>query len=451
MFFLPLPRPACWRLPFPTQSRGSWLAVTLAMAGVLLSGCGRRDTAGPRADGRTEITVWAHHGKPEEWKTIQTQVERFNTSQTEIFARLIEIAEAGYDTQVQSAAASSRLPDVLEFDGPMLANYAWKGYLQPLPSLGDELRADLLPSLIQQGTYAGKLYAVGTFDSGLGLFAHRRLLEEAGVRVPSGVADAWTIDEFDDLLARLAAREKAAGGDGQVLDLKRDYRGEWWTYGFYASLVSAGADLIDRSAYRSATGTLNSPAAAAMLGRLQRWFRSGYVDPNTDDRSFTDGRVALSWAGHWEYPRYHEALGDQLVLLPLPDFGRGSRTGQGSWAWGVTRASPQPAAAARFIEFLLQPAEIEAIVAANGAVPARRSVIARSALYRSGAPLGLFADQLGRSAVPRPVTPAYPVITSAFQEVMAKVIEGGEVQPALDAATKTIDQDIRDNEGYASR
>lgn len=445
--FLPPPRrPSGYRAGFVRLP----LAIALAAAAVLLDGCGRRESAAS-ADGRTKITVWAHHGKPEEWKTIQAQVERFNATQAEVTARLVEIAEAGYDTQVQSAAASGRLPDVLEFDGPMLANYAWKGYLQPLPALADETRADLLPSLIQQGTYDGKLHAVGTFDSGLGLFANRQLLAAAGIRVPSGVADAWTIDEFDAALARLAQAEKTAGGDGQVLDLKRDYRGEWWTYGFYACLVSAGADLIDRAHGHTATGTLNSPAASAVLGRLQRWLQSGYVDPNTDDRSFTDGRVALSWAGHWEYPRYHQALGDRLVLLPLPDFGRGSRTGQGSWAWAVTRGSAQPAAAARFIEFLLQPQEIEAIVAANGAVPARRSVIAQSALYRAGGPLHLFADQLGRSAVPRPVTPAYPVITSVFQEVMAKVMAGGDVQAALDAAARAIDQDIRDNEGYASR
>lgn len=441
----------------PARVRSSWrkwIRLELAVAASLvMCGCGgQRETAGsPRADGRTEITVWAHHGKPEEWKTIQLQVERFNQSQPEIFARLVEIAEAGYDTQVQSAAASRQLPDVLEFDGPMLANYVWKGYLQPFPDLPADTQADLLPSLVQQGTYGGRLYAVGAFDSGLGLFANRRLLAEAGVRVPAGVADAWKIDEFDALLAALSARERPAGGDGRVLDLKRDYRGEWWTYGFYATLVSAGADLIDRATHQKADGTLNSPAAVSALGRVQQWIQAGYVDPNTDDRSFTDGRVALSWTGHWDYPRYQQALGDQLVLLPLPDFGRGSRTGLGSWAWAVTRESRHPAAAARFIAFLLQPEEIEAIVAANGAVPARRSVIARSALYRDGAPLQLYADQLAGTAVPRPVTPAYPVITSAFQEVMAKVLEGGDVGPALDAAARTIDEDIRDNEGYESK
>ncbi|MBI3850537.1 MAG: sugar ABC transporter substrate-binding protein [Verrucomicrobia bacterium] len=430
----------------------TWVAIGLAFALCLSAGCGRKpDAGGKTADGRAPITVWAHHGKPEEWKTVQDQVKRFNESQTNVSARLVEIAEANYDTQVQSAAASGQLPDVLEFDGPLLANYVWKGYLKPLEGLSAEVQSDLLPSIVQQGTYGGKFYAVGTFDSGLGLFANRRLLEQVNARVPTNAASAWTTDEFNSLLARLAEQEKRSGGDSQVLDLKRDYRGEWWTYGFYASLVSAGADLIDRTKYQSADGVLNSSKAVEALAHVRQWFKAGYVDPNTDGRAFVDGRAAISWVGHWEYPRYRQAFGEQLVLLPLPNFGQGSRTGMGSWAWGVTRECRNPEAALRFIEFLLRPEEIEAIVAANGAVPARRSVIERSELYRAGGPLHLYAEQLNQSAVARPVTPAYPVITSAFQEVMAKVIEGGDVKSALDGAVKTIDQDIRDNDGYATK
>jgi multiple sugar transport system substrate-binding protein len=436
----------------PGRSHKSWL-VTFVILALLLTTCGCRRTENETnvAEGRVTITVWAHHGKPEEWKTVQEQVERFNESQTNAVAKLVEIAEANYDTQVQSAAASRQLPDVLEFDGPMLANYAWKGYLKPLDGLAAGIRADLLPSIVQQGTYAGKLYAVGTFDSGLGLFANLRLLEQVKARIPTNIGGAWTISELNELLPKLAEQEERNGGNGQVLDLKRDYRGEWWTYGFYACLVSAGADLIDRTKYRSADGVLNSPKAVAVLTNLQQWFKAGHVDPNTDGRAFVDGKVAVSWVGHWEYPRYRQAIGDLLVLLPLPNFGEGSRTGMGSWAWSVTRECRHPEAALRFIEFLMQPKEIEAIVRANGAVPARRSVIERSELYRAGGPLHLYAEQLNQSAVPRPVTPAYPVITSAFQEVMAKVIEGGDVKTALDGAVKTIDHDIRDNDGYATK
>lgn len=424
-------------------------SLLVVLSAVAMTSCGRKSAEPAKtADGRIAITVWAHHGKPEEWQTIQDQVRRFNDSQTKVSARLIEIAEANYDTQVQSAAASDALPDVLELDGPLLANYAWKGYLRPLDELDATIRADLLPSIVQQGTYTDKLYAVGTFDSGLGLFVNRRSLAAIGARIPESIDDAWSIEEFNTILGRLAEQEKKSGGDGAVLDVKRDYRGEWWTYGFYPILVSAGADLIDRAQFDHATGVVNSSAAVTALSHFQQWFESGLVDPNTDDRAFIEGRAAISWVGHWEFPRYRKAFGEDLLLLPLPDFGSGSRTASGSWAWGITRQSPNAAAAMAFIEFLLQPAEIAAIVMANGAVPARRSAIAQTPPYRVDGPLALYVEQLSKSSIPRPVTPAYPIITSAFQEAMAKIMQGADVRSTLDAAARIVDQDIRDNQGY---
>lgn len=85
---------------------------------------------------------------------------------------------------------------------------------------------------------------------------------------------------------------------------------------------------------------------------------------------------------------------------------------------------------------------------ANGAVPGVRAAIERSALYAPGGPLRLFVEQLDAIAVPRPKTPAYPVITSAFRQAFARIRNGADVQAALDEAVAVIDRDIRDNRGY---
>jgi multiple sugar transport system substrate-binding protein len=149
------------------------------------------------------------------------------------------------------------------------------------------------------------------------------------------------------------------------------------------------------------------------------------------------------------YGSYREALGDNLLVLPLPDFGNGMRTGQGSWAWGITRACRNPRAATRFLTFLLQTHEVLAMADANGAVPATRSAIAQSALYRPHGPLNLFARQLLEGyAVPRPRTPGYPVISAAFARAFRDIRDGADVQGALDRAARSIDRDIADNHGY---
>ena len=92
--------------------------------------------------------------------------------------------------------------------------------------------------------------------------------------------------------------------------------------------------------------------------------------------------------------------------------------------------------------------EIIAITNANGAVPATRTSIMMSKLYRPGGPLDLFVKQLESSAVPRPRTPAYPIITSSFQQAFMDIRDGGDIEDSLRRAVEAIDQDIADNLGY---
>ena len=409
---------------------------------LLLPGCrGAGEAVGEGA----VLTAWAHSGRESERRTLEQQVARFNESQDAVRVELTTIPEGGYDIQVQSAALSGDLPDLLDFDGPMLYKYVWQGHLRPLGDLlPDPVREELIPSILEQGTYRGELYSVGTFDSGLGLYGDRRQLEAVGARIPQSPEDAWSIDEFDELLADLAERD----ADGRVLDLALHYRFEWLTYGFSPILWSAGAGLIDREDYRNADGVLNSPRAVAAMQRVQGWFERGRVHPNVDESAFQNREVALSWVGHWRYNTYAEALGDDLVLMPLPDFGEGSKTGQGSWSWGITRECRQPEAAMRFLTFLLGTDSVLAMTRANGAVPATSGAIERSELYGPGGPLNLFVTQLRTVAVPRPATPAYPVITAVFQEAFQNIRDGVDVHLALDKAAREIDQDLEDNRYY---
>ncbi len=233
------------------------------------------------------------------------------------------------------------------------------------------------------------------------------------------------------------------------MNLKHNYAGEWYTYAFSPFLQSAGGDLIDRRTYATAEGVLNGPDSVRAMTTIQSWIRRGYVDPNIDGGAFTTGRVALAVGGHWNYEQYATALGKNLLLLPLPDMGHGSRTGQGSWLWAVTRRCRHPERAAEFLAFLLSPREVLAMADANSAVPGTRTAVQRSGLYREGGPLRLFVTQLlDGYAVPRPRTPAYPVITAEFQQAFDRIRAGGNVQEILDRAAAEIDEDIQDNEGY---
>ncbi len=388
------------------------------------------------------LQVWVHTGQAAERQTIEQQVDRFNASQTEIKVKLTFIPEGSYNAQLQAASISKDLPDVVELDGSTVYNYIWQGNLIPIDALlSSKIQQDLLPSIVNQGTYKGRLYSVGTFDSGLGLYGRRSRLKASGVRIPNGNQDAWTVEEFNQALAALAQKDP----DRQVLDLKLNSRGEWYSYAFLPLIHSAGG----RTDLNSVDRFFNSSSAVFAMQQIQGWIQKGYVDPNLDDAAFVRGRVALAWGGNWNYQTYAEAAGNDLVVLPLPNFGKGSKTAQGSWSWGITANSKQPKAAARFLEFLLQPKEVLAMATANNAVPGTKRAIVQSKLYAKGGALSLFSSQLlAGQTVPRPQTPAYPVITSTFEQAFADIRDRLDVRATLNKAATAIAIDFQDNQHY---
>ncbi|WP_246329305.1 ABC transporter substrate-binding protein [Chthonobacter rhizosphaerae] len=395
------------------------------------------------------LKVWHHGGRGDgESANVAAQIEAWNKANPDMTAELVQLPEGAYNEQVQAAALAGSLPDLLDFDGPNYANYVWSGYLAPLDGLIDPaVTANLLPSIVSQGTYApdGKLYAVGQFDSGLALWASKSLLEKAGVRIPTGLADAWTLAEFEDALAKL----KAAGVE-YPLDLKLNYgKGEWYTYGFSPIVQSFGGDLIDRTTWK-AEGTLNSEGSVKALTALQGWVKAGYVVPASagDDAFYGKKSAAISLVGHWQYGAHTAALGDDLLLLPMPKFGDKAVTGQGSWAWGIPAAGANKEAAGKLLSFLMNDENVLSITKQNGAVPGTKSAAAAADLFKPGGALALYVEQLNAIAVPRPAHPGYPVITAAFAQAVDDVVNGADPKAALDTAAAAIDEDIAANSGY---
>lgn len=429
------------------------LVVALAM---VIGACGTGDEGtAAGCDGEIEvesIEAWAHEGA--EADAYRQMIDDFNATagaDAGFTVELTLIPEGQYTDQVNSAAAAGDLPALLDFDGPNLANLAWSGNIVSLEGcISDDARDNLLSSIVSGGTYDGDLYAVGSFDSGLGLYAWRSALQEVGARIPTTPGDAWTADEMEQVL-----RDLQGAGYEHPLDIKIWYgtQGEWMTYGFSPIAQSAGGDLINRDTLK-ADGVLNSPEVVDALTQFQSWAEDGLIDTEAaDDTNFTSEASPISWVGHWMYNPYKEVAGDDLVVLPLPDWGEGTKTGMGSWMWAITSAGAaiDPDAAWAVIEYAISDGPVTAITDVNGAVPSTKSALAEADLFADGGDLEVFRMQLEGApdiAVPRPITPGYPTVTSEFWGALDEILLGADVQTALDEAAAAIDADVDANEGY---
>lgn len=353
-----------------------------------------------------------------------------------------------YNDTLRSAFITGDLPDIIMIDGPDMANYVWSGLLAPLDDVLDEdILADLLPAIREQGTYGpdGRMYSISPYDSTVILWGNRSYLEEAGVRIPTGLDDAWTMDEFEEALGQLAELDEVVW----PLDIKLNYTGEWLSYGFSPFIQSAGADLIDRDTW-TARGTLDSDASIEALSRLQRWVQNEWVVPAAagDNRFFSDKTAALVWVGNWMWPFHREGLGDDLVLIPAPNFGVQPVSPNGGWSWAIPSASQHPEEAGMFINYAMSTEQVAQYADFTGYIPARASAVPLSEVYSEGGEGALMAEQAAEIALVRPVHPAYPVISQAFGEAIRNIVDGADVRSELERAARAIDEDILDNDGY---
>ncbi|WP_225832328.1 sugar ABC transporter substrate-binding protein [Streptomyces sp. NK08204] len=436
-------------------SRTACTGLALALPLAALSACGggsSGDTSASAGSGKGTISVWAHQGQTSEDTALQNAVKSFNSSQSKIKVELKLIPGNDY-TKTITATDASKLPDVMEFDGPTMANFVYNKKLAPIDSyVSAKTMSNATAASKAQGEIGGKHYGLGMYDSGLGVYGNKKLLDAAGVKYPTSLSANWTAAEFTAALKALKAKDS----DGKTLDLQESggFANEWGTYGFAPIVWSAGGSLLKNG---KAEGALDTPSVVSAMKTFQSW--KTYVDPNTDGNAFAKGRVALSWVGHWMYPAYSKALGSDLVVLPLPDFGNGPKTGQGSWAWGIGADSKNGKAAGTFLDYLLNDTNVTAMTTANGAPPATKTALAKSALYKQGGPLQRYADQLAKPcgdsditkscvAVTRPVTAGYPTVTAKFSDALNSVYGGADPKSALEKAARAIDQDFSDNDGY---
>ena len=393
------------------------------------------------------ITAWTHSDPlTPEYALVKQSAEAFNRRQRAYRVEFIPSLRRDYANWVHREAANGTLPCVLDIDGPFLAEFAWPQYFQPIDRfVPRDMLNDFLPSIVAQGTYQGKLFSLGQFESGVVLWGNRRYLRAAGARIPTLQAP-WTLAEFEQVLARLAAlKDLAYPINFAFYNSRAD---EFFSYGYAPILQGFGGDLIDRSTLRSTKGVLDGPRSVLALGHLKRWVEAGWTTAADQPTDLATGKVALSWNGHWAYRNALKALGDDLVLLPLPDFGQGIKTGMGSWGWAISSTCHAPAGAWAFLAELLSTVSILRMTNMNGAVPARRSALRRSPLYAPGGPLRLIAEQLELGGVPRPVTPAYGALSTAFRTAVENTILGGDTQAELSRAAAIVDQHIATHHGY---
>lgn len=156
----------------------------------------------------------------------------------------------------------------------------------------------------------------------------------------------------------------------------------------------------------------------------------------------------MAWVGNWMWRAHREGLGNDLVLIPAPNFGERPVSPNGGWSWAIPATARHIEASGAFINYAMSTEQVAKYADITGYIPSRLSAMPLSKLYREGGQGALMAEQAALIALVRPVHPAYPVISRAFGDAVRNILDGADVRSQLERAARAIDEDIADNDGY---
>lgn len=337
-----------------------------------------------------------------------------------------------YHQKLTTAFAAGDPPDVFWMD-VRTAAFAAQGSLLVLERfITPQNKADILESGLIEPVWKGKLYGVPMHELTEGLFVNRAMFEEAGIRVPQRLNEAWTWDEFVTIARRLTKRT------GERTDV--------WGFGVLRHLsdwpilpiIYQNNGAVLSPDLKKATGYLNSPATVEALRWYQELFTRHRViafDPIPE--GFPTGKIAI-----FQAPSTYRAVLDRrypdFKYAVVPMF-RGKRCAvtAGGWNVSISAKTRNPEAAWSLVDWLTRERHQE-WVRTSGYLPVRKSLVQRDPQFRQY-PWNIFTAQLQACAIHRPHTPAYNFFFDTFLAIAKDVALGRDVQKVLDDAAARLD------------
>jgi multiple sugar transport system substrate-binding protein len=331
-------------------------------------------------------------------------------------------ADQQHDDLVRNFDAQNEDYDVVSVDVIWTAEFAAKGYLQPLE--GDlAINTDgLLAPTVEQGAYGGKQYT-SPYASDGGMLYYRTDL----VKKPPA-----TWDEMMGMCS-IAEKENIGCYAGQF----QKYEG--LTVNASEAINGAGGSIVGED---GKTPTVDSPEAAEGLGNLVDAYSNGDIPKEAITYTEEEGRIAfeegkLLFLRNWPYvyglaeTEDSSKVKGKFDVAPLPGTDGVGASALGGHNIGISAYSDNKATAIDFVNFILEEEQQRFLLTKGSLAPALESLYTDEALVKEFPYLPTLLESI-QNAVPRPISPFYPAVTKAIQDNAYAAIKGEtDVETAL--------------------
>ncbi|HEX7201860.1 MAG TPA: ABC transporter substrate-binding protein, partial [Arthrobacter sp.] len=309
------------------------------------------------------------------------------------------------------------------------AEFAARGWLQPLE--GDmAIETDgMLEPTIEAGTYQDKLYTAPVSSDGGILYYRKDLVPEA--------PKTW--DEMMDMCS-IAKENNIGCYSGQF----KQYEG--LTVNASEAINSAGGSVLGDDGKPN----LTTPEAEEGLNNLVDAFKNGNIPAEAityqeeeSRRAFQEGK--LLFLRNWPYV-YNLAttegssqVKDVLGMAALPGKDGPGASSLGGHNAAISVYSKNKATARDFVKFLIEEEQQKFFATQGSLAPVLGDLYEDQELVSKLPYLPVLKTSI-ENAVPRPVTPFYPAVTQAIQENSYAALKGEKsAKQALDDMQKSIE------------
>lgn len=412
----------------------------------LLSGCAgfTGGTSGNGGNGGTDslsMVTWASDAEQAAFTRLGQAFQERSGASVEI--RFVPYAEmfTTIDSQLQDGSA----PDLFRVDYTSLGSYSSTGQLLDLDGhLDDELVEDLIPAFAEAVRFDGRPYGVPHQTDTTATVYRPDLLARAGITaVPDRLEDAWTWEEFDDVLTRL---RDGLGGD------VAPYAYMWQQAGAYRWLnwlFQAGGRVLTEDLGAAA---VDSEAGRRALETTRSLFERGLVPANTSPKSatyasdvFSAGNVAMGALGNFLIPELESTIGSGFewrVTYHPRDVRAASDLGGNALV--ATAQARNPELAGEFLRFMMEPENQRSFCEEAIELPTRRSLVGADLDFAVRPDLAPVFVAQATTLIPEDVAqvtaPDFGQINTALQDQLELCFVGGQsVEDTIAALTDRID------------
>jgi N,N'-diacetylchitobiose transport system substrate-binding protein len=423
------------------------LAATVAAAAVI-AGCGGGDdnnsssskstTGNSAAKLSGSIDVWIMDpGSPAVQKVVKQYGTDFQAKHPGTTVNIEFVPWAQAHDKFVTAIAGGKVPDVAEMGTTWTPEFADQGGLVEQPKLK---AGDYVSSLVDAATLNGKVYGKPWYAGARALIYRKDILDKAGIDKPPA-----TWDEM------MAAAKQIKAKVPNVYPVSYTGLSE---HMYLPTIWQAGGQIAtqDGDTWKSA---LNSPEAAKALEYYASFYKDG-LDPKAAvgweepdaQTAFINGDVAMLIAGGWTYnsiidtkPGLKAKIG--TALEPSGPSGKNTAFAGGSHLVQFQESKNKDLGAA-FIDFMLEPTELNKFTSAVGFLPGTTEGIKASG-YLEDAVRKPFAEQLLDHSAVYPPSPKWGGLEGAniFDGQVQKVMKGQATpQQAVAELAKKMDEEF---------